>query len=342
LARKESERAQSRREIETGIAELARKESEHAQAASRPAPPSTIVKPESPGTVEPSRQTDLPDRPSPPFSALNAPKERSVATYIVPALVVVAAAGYWYLDYRTDAGRPKSGVERMAAPQTALAADSLPAHSATADLGERPGNARPAGSPADPSEAGGKTEPDPAAGHGISTARAVQEAPSAVQPAVAKVSEDVARGPEVSSGGPTHGFGKAELELTVEPTVEIAIDGHTVGRSPISVPVPPGKHVLQFTDASRGINVSRSIRVGEKGKTSEHLVIGKGTVEVSAPDGAAIYIDGKSVGRAPLKEISVFEGKHRILATLGQAKWQQGFSVSPNERMSFKIETTEQ
>jgi len=130
--------------------------------------------------------------------------------------------------------------------------------------------------------------------------------------------------------------------LTVEPPVEIAIDGRKVGRSPVNLPLSPGKHAIQFTDAGRGINVSRSIHVADKGKTSQRLVIGKGTVEVSAPDGATIFIDGKPVGKAPVPEIPVFEGKHQILATLGSAKWKQGFSVNPNERMSFKIETIEQ
>jgi serine/threonine-protein kinase len=127
--------------------------------------------------------------------------------------------------------------------------------------------------------------------------------------------------------------------LTVAPPVEVTIDGRALGRSPVSIALAPGKHLVQFTDASRGIDVSRSIRVAAGTKTSQQLVIGKSVVRVDAPAGAAIYVDGKSVGTAPIDEISVFEGKHRILARLGTGKWQQGFSVSANERMSFKIES---
>jgi serine/threonine-protein kinase len=69
-------------------------------------------------------------------------------------------------------------------------------------------------------------------------------------------------------------------------------------------------------------------------------VLGKGLVEVTAPEGALISIDGQSVGSAPVKEISVYEGKHRIQATLGGAKWQKSFSLGVNQRMFFNIETT--
>jgi serine/threonine-protein kinase len=60
---------------------------------------------------------------------------------------------------------------------------------------------------------------------------------------------------------------------------------------------------------------------------------------ITAPKGATVYIDGKPVGTAPLKEISVFEGSHQISATVGGVKWQQSFKVEANQRMSFNIET---
>jgi hypothetical protein len=290
-----------RREIESAIAELARRESERAQVVSRPTQSPKPANPGEPGLIEIPSAAAAPEPPKPPSAALNPPKERTIATNAVAVLLILAALGYLYLHSmelsEATEGRP------VGAASAAVAVTDPPAgiESAGVDppvrIDSPPAKAAEASAPAPPAA---KTTASPS-------------------PAAA-----------------------AALELTVEPPVEIAIDGRAVGRSPVSFLVSPGKHLLQFTDARRGIDVSRPIRVADGRKISQRLVIGRGIVEVSAPDGAAIYIDGKPVGTTPLKEISVYEGKHRILATLGGAKWQQGFVLGADERMSFKIETVEE
>jgi serine/threonine-protein kinase len=129
------------------------------------------------------------------------------------------------------------------------------------------------------------------------------------------------------------------LELMVEPSVELTINGKSLGRSPYSAPMAPGKYVVKLIDKSKGISTSRTVVVKASGKTSERIYLSKGFVSISAPDGAGIYIDGRMVGRAPIKEISVYEGSHHILVTVGKAKWQQSFSVKAHERMYFNVET---
>jgi len=340
-------RSARRREVEAGIAEQARRASQRDQPSAPPAESTKVAKADESRAAAKAVPIETPsaapsrERSAPPFSAFNPPKERSIATYIVPMLLALAALGYWYLDHRNEAPHNSQlAAEGSAKPTPVNTADAVPP---TASSQADEPRADPAARAAKPTNAETPTAP-PATTGMASAARtsAATNVPSRIQPAVAKEPAELAAVSSVPKGSSTSVGGEATLELTVEPPVEIAIDGRKVGRSPVNLTLSPGKHAIQFTDASRGINVSRSIHVADKGKTSQRLVIGKGTVEVSAPDGAAIFIDGKPVGKAPVPEIPVFEGKHQILATLGSAKWKQGFSVNPNERMSFKIETIEQ
>ena len=101
-----------------------------------------------------------------------------------------------------------------------------------------------------------------------------------------------------------------------------------------------GKHTVQLNDPEHLIHVSRTINVGPKSKTSVHLALHTGFVKVTAPQGSQISIDNKTMGTAPLEEFSLFEGRHRILVTLQSAKWQQAFSVKPDEHLTFTVETT--
>jgi serine/threonine-protein kinase len=318
------ERSARRLEIESGIAEQDRRTRGDPQSSNGA---------NSRGSDDPPSPSEVssPERLSPSGASLHRAKARYVATYVASLLLILAALGYSYLERRKEPEPVKSEGGMAAAPARQAASS-------------RAGLAQPALKPApeamDSADRRGAAESQASTGSApTEIARpALADAPARVEPAVARASTDSA--PESSLAAiSAPSRAQSALELTVDPPVEVSIDGRAVGRSPVSTALAPGTHVVRFTDPTLGINVSRSIRVAPGGKTSQRLVIGKSVVQVHAPDGAAIYVDGKSVGTAPIAEISVFEGKHRILATLGTAKWQQGFSVNANERMSFKIET---
>ncbi len=132
------------------------------------------------------------------------------------------------------------------------------------------------------------------------------------------------------------------LLLNVEPAVDVSIDGRHLGKSPIDIPLPPGRHLLSLIDKERGIRVSRNVQVRSKGKTSIQLSIGKGSVEITAPAGAAIVLDSKPIGKAPLGKLEVFEGSHHIRVNFEGAKWHQDFSVRSGEHLTFNVQTTPQ
>jgi len=158
---------------------------------------------------------------------------------------------------------------------------------------------------------------------------------ASVGPTLAAAQDANAAGPD-AGGAPLMSL----VELAVEPAVEVSLDGRSLGRSPVQLSLPVGKHTVQLNDPERLIHVSRTITVGPKTKTSVHLALRTGFVKVTAPQGAQISIDNKSMGTAPLEEFSLFEGRHRIFVTLQSAKWQQAFSVKPDEHLSFNVETT--
>jgi serine/threonine-protein kinase len=131
---------------------------------------------------------------------------------------------------------------------------------------------------------------------------------------------------------------QTKLDLTVDPPVDVTLDGRGLGHSPVSAATTAGKHTVLLTNREKGINLSKSIRVEEHRTTSLRMLVGKAVLAITAPAGATIYIDGKLVGTAPLKEVSVYEGSHQISATVGGAKWQESFKVEASERMNFNIE----
>lgn len=320
-------RTARRREIETGISELSRR-------------------------VEPI-VSQLPEKASEPARA-TVSNARSLRVFGAVLLLAAVVFGVWYagegnhpapeIGGGTAAKGKPAQVPAISAPATSKEAppasaqvlDSTP--SACTDQQTQAPKVVP------PELEANAAEPAPAAtANSAGIEPSVAKEPAAtIEVVAAKASSAPAEVAAAKASSVRNNATAASLNLTVDPPVEVRIDGRVVGRSPVSVVVLPGTHSLQLIDASRGINVSRSIRLAAAHRSTQRLVIGKGTVEVSAPDGALIFIDGRPVGTAPLGDLAVYEGKHRILAKLGGAKWQQTFSVGANERMTFKIETVEQ
>jgi serine/threonine protein kinase len=140
------------------------------------------------------------------------------------------------------------------------------------------------------------------------------------------------------SSAPTPGRSPTTmLELTVEPSVEVTLDGVKVGKSPLSIPAAPGKRVVELIDKSRGIDVKRAILVAKEGVTRQNFTIGRGTLSVKMPDGASLALDGRVLGTRPGSEIPVYEGTHHLRVTLGDAVWQESFAIRPNDTLKYDV-----
>ncbi|HET8538241.1 MAG TPA: PEGA domain-containing protein [Anaeromyxobacter sp.] len=66
---------------------------------------------------------------------------------------------------------------------------------------------------------------------------------------------------------------------------------------------------------------------------------GKGTLSVSAPEDAEVFLDGKKIGRGSLR-IEIAAGAHRLEVRRGDAKVGEKFSVEPNETWTYDVTPT--
>ncbi len=150
-----------------------------------------------------------------------------------------------------------------------------------------------------------------------------------------------AHGAEPSDGGADAGV-EPMLELIVDPRVDIFLgDGGVLGRTPFTVPMPPGRHVLSLSNPALGIQTARSVTVAPTGRTTQRIYLNKGYVTIRAPEGSAIQVDGRKVGTAPVEELDLYEGYHRLVVTVGGARWQKSFQLDANQRVTFTVDFEE-
>ncbi|NNC03210.1 serine/threonine protein kinase [Corallococcus exiguus] len=137
--------------------------------------------------------------------------------------------------------------------------------------------------------------------------------------------------------GPVMGI----LDLTVEPRVEVTLNNALLGRTPLSASLPPGKHLLTFTNGALGISVSRTVTVAPTGRSAYQFFLNKAFINVRGPAGANVSVDGKPVGTVPVEELDVFEGYHRLNVNVGPSHWQKAFTIEPGQRVNFDVDFQE-
>lgn len=137
--------------------------------------------------------------------------------------------------------------------------------------------------------------------------------------------------------GPTMGI----LDLTVEPRVEVTLNNALLGRTPLSASLPPGKHLLTFTNGALGISVSRTVTVAPTGRSAYQFFLNKAFINVRGPAGANVSVDGKPVGVVPVEELDVYEGYHRLNVNVGPSHWQKTFTIEPGQRVNFDVDFQE-
>jgi serine/threonine-protein kinase len=136
---------------------------------------------------------------------------------------------------------------------------------------------------------------------------------------------------------PDAGAQLAQLELFVEPAVEVWLGQTSLGRTPLQAPLPPGRHRLSLRNPSLGIYTARAVTMGASGRVSQSVYLARGYVHVTAPEGATVRVDGKPYGMAPLDELALYEGEHHLVVDAAGARWQQDFKLEPNQRVRFTV-----
>jgi serine/threonine-protein kinase len=129
------------------------------------------------------------------------------------------------------------------------------------------------------------------------------------------------------------------VEILVNSDVTVLVDGKAVGRSPLTVPLAPGRHLLTFLDEARGLKTARMIDVRSTPDTVTFRIrLGMGSLLVHAPSGAQVSLDGQSLGTAPVPEKTMFEGEHHLRVTQNDAVWEKTFMMPGDQRLVFNVD----
>ncbi|HZH14434.1 MAG TPA: PEGA domain-containing protein, partial [Archangium sp.] len=129
------------------------------------------------------------------------------------------------------------------------------------------------------------------------------------------------------------------VEILVNPDVTVSVDGKAVGRSPLTVPLAPGRHMLTFLDEARGLKTARMIDVrSTPDPVTFRIRLGMGSLLVHAPSGARVSLDGQSLGTAPVSEQTMFEGEHHLRVTQNEAVWEKTFMMPGDQRLVFNVD----
>ncbi|ATB40402.1 hypothetical protein CYFUS_005851 [Cystobacter fuscus] len=279
----------------------------------------------------PAHPRPLPPPPAPKKKQAPAPaphKPRSHLPLIAGALAiasaVVATGGFfvWSTRERVPPAAPKASPVATAAPSAQPQAEPPPEATAQA-----PTPAEPAQAPGAPSD----------------TVPAVATAPDTEAPATSD-SEVLTAGTQPSppapgdSGAPTAESAPVttRLKLFVLPEVEVSLGGKPLGHTPLTVPLPPGEHTLELSIPAKGVRTTRTLTVKPQGMTTERFLLGRGSVQVNAPPGAVILLDGHKAGR----KLSPWEGEHQLVVTSGEGRWEKTFRLEPDQQLTFDATPT--
>jgi serine/threonine-protein kinase len=123
------------------------------------------------------------------------------------------------------------------------------------------------------------------------------------------------------------------LQLFVLPPVDVSLEGKRLGRTPLTVPLAPGAYRLELSNPAKGVRTTRAITVQDQGTTTQRFLLGKGTVQVKAPTGSHIFINGRKAG----SKLSLFEGEHQLVVTSGKTRWEKTFRLEARQRVTLTV-----
>ena len=112
------------------------------------------------------------------------------------------------------------------------------------------------------------------------------------------------------------------LELAIEPAgAEVVVDGAPRGGAPLEpLVLPPGEHRVEVNHPGHvGLREVVTLASGQERTLRLTLTRKARLVLEIAPSGAAVTIDGKGYGSAPVPPVELAPGEHRVVVTHGAA-----------------------
>jgi hypothetical protein len=117
------------------------------------------------------------------------------------------------------------------------------------------------------------------------------------------------------------------------PKLRVRLGDKVLGTTPLTVTVPPpgGVVELELFDPALGLSRTEQLELKQGENPVHRVVIPKGTLEFQLEDGVAVTIDGKSVGKAPLDPVQLYEGRHQVSLSKGEVKERRMLEIQGGE-----------
>jgi len=132
----------------------------------------------------------------------------------------------------------------------------------------------------------------------------------------------------------------AQVSLNAEMPLDIFFKGKRIGKTPTQVSLPPGKTTLVLSNKGAGIRIRRDFESKPGQSLSLNIQLEKGTLNVNAPAGAEIWVNGILKGTAPMGGIELWEGEHRLLVKYQESTLSKSFSLPPGGYMNYDVSVT--
>jgi hypothetical protein len=155
-------------------------------------------------------------------------------------------------------------------------------------------------------------------------------APAAAAPVAAPHAAPVAAPRAAPVATPSVSPKSAELvplAIAADPGAQIILDGQRVGHTPLVLKVPKGAHAVEL---QRPRYQTAHLDVDAPGRAVAHLERPRATLHVTSNVAdAEVFVDGESVGRAPLSaQVSGYE-RCVVEVRAGQRTWKKKVYVKP-------------
>jgi serine/threonine protein kinase len=156
------------------------------------------------------------------------------------------------------------------------------------------------------------------------------EEPAPVSPLAAPVAPSGAAPAEPPL---TYGY----LSVSSEPPVDVYDGSVLIGKTPFKVKLDVGQHKLRFTDRAKLINIYKRYNIKPGGEHKDAVSFGTSRLVVEAPDGAAVSLNGKAVGRAPIDPQTIYEGRYLLKVVYEGKSWSETFDAPAGREIKYTV-----
>ena len=99
-----------------------------------------------------------------------------------------------------------------------------------------------------------------------------------------------------------------------------------------------GQYRVRFTDKNKRLNIYKKYRIQPGGVHKDRIEFVQGTLTINAPKGSVVYLNGDSLGEAPLGPIAVYQGRYLVKVSKGGRKWTKWVDAPPGGNVTYNAE----